>query len=118
MEPDEPPFNAQDLSDELLALCRQVIENLANDRELAPPGLQQLAIKAFGDEWQKNRVTTLEGMLKETIASLGGNFGDISTREAALRLFNLDGGLRFPDVRKRSVEYLIGEKKHKQKLYD
>lgn len=118
MEPDEQPFDAETLASDLELLCGRIIERAFDKPDLRIQKLYRLAETTLRTEWQENPIATLEAMLRTAILQLDGPFGVITEQEAALRMFNLNGGADFPDVTKRTVKELERLRKPGTKLYD
>ncbi|WKX09976.1 ATP-binding protein [Streptomyces sp. NL15-2K] len=89
-------------------LTERVFEPVGNQPPLPIPNLRFLAAHHFPDEWQRDRVVALEALLRRGSSHLNGLFAEslMTVQEAALRLFNLDGGADFPTVKKRDLGYL------------
>lgn len=118
MEREGQPFDVQTIADELARLCGLLIERAVDDDTYDLSELWALAKTAMRERWELDRIATLETMLASAISKLDGVVGGISEEEAALRMFNLSGGKKFPNVKKRkAAELLAQKKKPNQKAY-
>lgn len=102
------------VTDELLAVARHTLEDVFRPGGERPdvPLLTDLARRHFQDKWPDDATVGIEeaadaaraksqvlaDMLRIAANRLEGQFGRITNQEAALRLFNLDGGLSRPDI--------------------
>lgn len=118
MEHDKPDLSVEAIADELRLLSLAVIISLRREDVAQYPALWYLANRAVGSNITKDHIYALETLVRAGIDRLTTRFGTISAREAALRLFNLDGGDDFVDVKQRSIDYLRGGKGDSQKMYD
>lgn len=105
------------LAKELGRLAVLLLLELKVDHEAAYSGLWWLADHTYKAVWRDSPSVALTTMIRQAIFMLDGTFGAISRQEAALRLFNIDGGEEHPDVKQRSLDDLLGGKKNSGKRY-
>lgn len=88
------------------------------------PALEEIARRHFPDQWPGDnpdrrsndhetaqaKTRVLEHMLRLAADRLEGGFGSITAQEAALRLFNLDGGTSRPDIEPVVIYGLSGKR--------
>ncbi|WP_165036808.1 hypothetical protein [Candidatus Protofrankia californiensis] len=100
----------KELDDVARRLVVRAFEPVGTKGPLAIPELRRIGQQQFSRAWQVDQTACLELILRNAIAQLAGEFGDITQQEAAFHLFNLDGAPTFPHIAPIEPDQLDGKK--------